>query len=194
MTAIIFHQYLPLLVLFCPDPALRKSFSFFLIFRQKKEKRKKKSGSTFQSRFRAPERHMFFFLTAKYHQNKLTDRELVEAEHVVHADLRQDHAKEVGTLVGTSSDQEAAVAAPLRDELPRGGPLLLDEELGARLEVVKDVLLVADGPGVAPRGSVLTAAAEVGDGNDTAVAEGEDGSGDGEGGLKGDVEACACCG
>lgn len=108
----------------------------------------------------------------------------------MHADLRQDHAKEVGPLVGTSSDQEAAVAAPLRDELARGGPLLLDEKLGARLEVVKNVLLVADGPGVAPRGSVLAAAAEVGDGDDAAVPEGEDGAGDGEGGLERDVEAC----
>ena len=105
------------------------------------------------------------------------------------SDLRQDDAKKIRPLVGTSGDQEPAVAPSLRDELARGGPLLVDEELGARLEVVKDVLLVADGAGVAPGGAVLAAAAQVGDGDDAAVAQGEDGAGDGEGRLEGDVEA-----
>ena len=107
------------------------------------------------------------------------------------SDLRQNHAKEVRPLVGARGDQKPAVASSLRDELARGGPLLFDEELGARLEVVEDVLLVADGAGVAPGGAVLAAAAEVGDGDDAAVAQGEDGAGDGEGRLEGDVEAWA---
>ena len=105
------------------------------------------------------------------------------------SDLRQNDAKEVRPLVGASGDQKPTVASSLRDELARGGPLLVDEELGARLEVVEDVLLVVDGAGVAPRGAVLAAAAEVGDGDDAAVAQGEDGAGDGEGRLEGDVEA-----
>ena len=106
------------------------------------------------------------------------------------SDLRQDHAKKVGPLVCASGDQEAAVAPSLRDQLARGGPLLLDEELGARLEVVKDVLLVVHGPSVAPGGPVLASTAEVGDGDDASVAQGKDCAGDGEGGLQGDVEAC----
>ena len=101
-------------------------------------------------------------------QNQLTDRKLVEAEHVVDSDLRQDDAKEVGPLIRAGGDQEPAVAPSLRDELARGGPLFVDKELGARLEVVKDVLLVADGAGVAPGGAVLAAAAQVGDGDDAA--------------------------
>lgn len=106
------------------------------------------------------------------------------------SDLRQNHTKEVGPLVGASSDQEPAVASTLRDQLARRRPFLVDEELGARLEVVKHVLLVAHGAGVAPRGAVLAPAAEVGDGDDAAIAQSKDGARDGEGRFQGDVEAC----
>ena len=133
------------------------------------------------------------FLPRSLSKSRLTDRKLVEAEHIVDSDLRQNDAKEVGSLVGASGDQKPTVASSLRDELARRGPLLVDEELGARLEVFEDVLLVADGARVAPRGTILSAAAEVGDGDDAAIAQGEDGAGDGEGRLERDVEACVKC-
>jgi len=143
--------------------------------------------STFSNAVSASQSSSICSLTAK---TKRTDRKLVEAEHIVDSDLRQNHTKEVGPLVGASSDQEPAVASTLRDQLARRRPFLVDEELGARLEVVKHVLLVAHGAGVAPRGAVLAPAAEVGDGDDAAIAQSKDGARDGEGRFQGDVEAC----
>lgn len=119
----------------------------------------------------------------------LTDRKLVEAEHVVDSDLGEHDAEEVGPLVCARGDEEAAVAASLDDQLGRRRPLLVDQVLGAGLEVVEHVLLVAHGPGVAPRRSVLAAPADVGDGDDASVPEGKDSASDGERRLEADVEA-----
>ena len=66
---------------------------------------------------------------------------------------------------------------------------MLDQVFGAGMEVVKDVLFVEEGAGVAPGGAVLSAAPEVGDGDGSPRREGEHDTGQGEGGRERDVEA-----
>lgn len=109
----------------------------------------------------------------------------------MHSHLSEHDGEEVGPLVGARGDEQAAVAPPLRDELARRRPLVIDEVLGAGLEIVEHVLLVAHGPSVAPGRAVLSPAAQVGDGDDAAVTEGKDGASDGERRFQADVESCA---
>ena len=71
------------------------------------------------------------------------DRELVEAEHVHDADLRDGDAEEVGALVDDRADQQAAVRPALGGEPGRRGVLVGDQPLGRGDEVVEDVLLLA---------------------------------------------------
>ena len=78
------------------------------------------------------------------------------------ARLCEDAGVEVRALVGACGDEEAAVRAALDGEGGRGGVVLGDEVLRARLEVIKDVLLTQQRAVVAPLPAVLAAAADVG--------------------------------
>ena len=68
--------------------------------------------------------------------------ELVEAQHVHHADGRQAGAEQVGPLRHARADEQAAVAAALDGQLVGLRVLVGDQPLGRGDEVVEDVLLL----------------------------------------------------
>ena len=107
------------------------------------------------------------------------DGELVEAEHVHHADGGDGGAEELGSLVQDGADEKPSVRAAADRELLLLRVAFLDEELGRRDEVVEDVLFVVERSRLVPFLAVLAAAPEVGLRVDTAelqpdeVADGE---------------------
>jgi hypothetical protein len=96
------------------------------------------------------------------------DGELVEAQHIQHADPRDRGAEEIGPLGQTRADEQAAVAAPHNRELRCRRVLLGDQILRRGDEVVEHVLLVRQPARVIPRPPVLATAAQIRHGIDAA--------------------------
>ncbi len=65
------------------------------------------------------------------------DGEEVIAKHVHHADLRNGHAKEVGTLVDDSADEQTAIGATIQCQVFRRGVAIIDKVFGAGDAVVE---------------------------------------------------------
>jgi len=97
-----------------------------------------------------------------------TGRELVEAQHVHHADCRKRCGKQLRALVGHGTDQQSAIRATVDAEVFAGGDALLDQVLSRADEVVEHILLAQFRTGLVPVTTILAAAAEVGDRVDAA--------------------------
>lgn len=114
--------------------------------------------------------------------------EFLKSEHVHNPDGGETSAKEVGTLIHTSADEETAVATASDGEFGGFCVTVFDQPFGGGNEVVKDVLFAEFGAGFVPSLAVFAAAAKVCLGIDAAhfhpgkVA-------DGEAGRQRDVEA-----
>ena len=87
--------------------------------------------------------------------------ELVVAHHVEQRIGADDRPEQVGPLVRDRADEEAAVAAAADGEVLRARVAGLDQVLGRGDEVVEDVLLVGEHPGLVPLLAELAAAAHV---------------------------------
>ena len=90
------------------------------------------------------------------------NRELLEAQHVHDAHLRDPDAKELRALIHHGADEQPAVRSALDRQLRRRRVLLRDQPLGSRDEVVEYVLLACLHALLMPRFSILAAAAQVG--------------------------------
>ena len=102
----------------------------------------------------------------------------MKSKHVEHPDVGNRATEQLRLLRDACAHQKAAVG-PAGDPDPvRPRPPGFGQPAGARAEVVEHVLLVAQAAGVMPRPAVLTAAAEVGDGqNSSPVQPGGEGHG-----------------
>ncbi len=105
------------------------------------------------------------------------ESELLVAHHVEQRRRADDGAEEVGPLGHRRADEQAAVGAAADGQLARACVQpSADEPLGRGVEVVEDVLLVAEHAVAVPLLALLAAAAQVGDRVDAAGLDpGEDG-------------------
>ena len=115
------------------------------------------------------------------------DGELVEAQHVHDADLRDGAGEEVGALIDHGADQQPAIAATHQGEARGLGPLFPHQKLRGTDAVVEDVLLPVFHAGLVPGLAVFTAAPEIHLGIDAAHFQPREAAGR-EGGREGDIE------
>ena len=106
---------------------------------------------------------------AVIHRPVAADGELVVAEHIHNAHLRDGHRKEVGTLVHDCADEQAAVGTALQGQLLLARIFLVDEVFRRRDAVVEYVLLLHLGTGLVPFLAVFAAAAQVHDSQHAAL-------------------------
>src|ERR1043166_5786884 len=91
------------------------------------------------------------------------------AEHVVDADVRDDHLKKFGMLREGGSHEEATVAGAFDGELFATSIIRTNQEPGASDEVIENILLVGEIAGSVPFLAVLAAAAQVCHGDDSSL-------------------------
>src|SRR6185369_16933752 len=89
-----------------------------------------------------------------------SDGELMEAEHVHHADLGQCSPKEVWSLCHARSYEQAAIGTSLDGKLGRRSVIVLLEPLCGGDEIVEHILLVLLGPREVPFFAVFAATAQ----------------------------------
>ena len=90
-----------------------------------------------------------------------TDRELVEAKHVMHADGRRSCRVQLGALIQTDTHQEPAIAAPVNHQMVSIRILGVFEILCGRNEVIEDVLLFLLHAGLVPVLAILATATQI---------------------------------
>ena len=95
---------------------------------------------------------------------ELSAREAGEAQHVHDADAGKGRSEQVRPLVSDCRNQQPAIGFALDREAVRRGDAFAFQIFGGGDEIVEDVLLVREPPGIVPRSAVFPAATQIGNG------------------------------
>ena len=98
----------------------------------------------------------------------------MKAQHVHDTHGRKGDPVELRPLGHTGAYKQPAVGCAGNGQFIRGGVFLLDQVFGGSDEVIKDVLLFLQHPGLVPSLAVFTASPQVGHGVDAVVLEQDD--------------------
>ncbi len=96
-----------------------------------------------------------------FHTPAPADGELVEAQHVHDPHGREGDPIELRPLGYAGTDEQSAVGRPGDGQCRRRGVFFLDEIFGGGDEVVEDVLLLLQHPGLVPSVAVFTASPQI---------------------------------
>ena len=98
-----------------------------------------------------------------------SELELLVPQHIKQRIAAPDGSEQIGPLRHRRAHQQAAVGASTNGEAIGRGVVVVDEIFGGREKVVEDVLLLLEHGRLVPRLSVLVAAAQIGQREESAL-------------------------